>query len=115
MDKPKEVKIEIQNGDSFHADEIGMIYNPIRFILDFKSVTPRIDMRNKEFQPIVLKHNVVVIDPFMAKSLHEMLGANIKNFEKRFGKIKKPTAIEKLEKENTKIKPEKKDSPSYFG
>ncbi|MFH0876508.1 MAG: DUF3467 domain-containing protein [archaeon] len=117
---PSEVKIDIVNGDSFYADELAVIYNPLRFILDFKNVTPRADIRAKDFQPLVLKHNVVVLDVYTAKSLLEMLDKNVKSYEERFGKITKPAVLEKLEKEKKKRDKknkasEKTENPNYFG
>src|SRR3989338_5456547 len=113
-DKDKKIKFDIDNGQSFFADEIGVIHTPLKIILDFKNITPRIDIRNSEFQPVVLRHNVVVMDPFMAKSFSEILSQNIKMYEKNYGKINKPAALK-----NVKTKKEKaigeKDSPNYFG
>ena len=93
------------------------MHNPLKFIIDFRSITPRIDVRSKNFQPLVLRHNVVVMDTFTAKNFLKVLQTNIKNFEKRFGKITKPEVLEKLEKESKKSKKKKskKDMPSYFG
>ncbi|MBN2422902.1 DUF3467 domain-containing protein [Candidatus Woesearchaeota archaeon] len=113
----REVKVDIDNGSAFFADELGVIHNPLKFIIDFRSITPRIDVRNKDFQPIVLKHNVVVMDTYTAKNLLDILKTNITNYEKRFGKIKKPEALDVIEKEakKSKKKTSKKEMPSYFG
>ncbi|MFH2021385.1 MAG: DUF3467 domain-containing protein [archaeon] len=112
----KKLKFDIDNGQSFFADEAGVIHNPLRFILDFRSITPRVDVRNNEYQPIVLKHNVILMDPYMAKNIVEMLQENIKNYEKQFGKIEKPAALKKIERKAKKNPSEKKaDAPGYFG
>jgi hypothetical protein len=58
-DDKKKVKFDIDNGREFFADEVGVIHNPIKIILDFRSITPRIDVRNQDFQPLVLRHNVI--------------------------------------------------------
>ena len=113
--KGKKVKFDIDNGQAFYADELGVIHNPLRIILDFRSITPRIDVRNQEFQPLVLKHNVVVMDPYTAKTMLDLLKKNIANYEKQFGKITKPDALKKIDKENRKAKNSKKETPSYFG
>ena len=115
MTKDKKVKFEIDNGREFFADEAGVIHNPLRIILDFRSVTPRVDMRNQEYQPIVLRHNVVMMDPYTAKTFSEILQKNIKNYEKQFGKIDKPAALKKLDKKKKAKKKGKKETPSYFG
>lgn len=115
--KEKDLKFDIENGPTFHADEVGVVHNPLKFILDFKNITPRIDIRNKDFQPLVLKHNAIVLDPWTVKSFAEALNENIKNYEAKFGKIKTPKPIEIMNKE-AKIgtaKGKKEDMPSYLG
>lgn len=115
--KDKNLKFEIDNGPTFHADEVGVIHNPLKFILDFKNITPRIDVRNKDFQPLVMKHNAVVLDPWTAKNMLEALTENLKNYEKKFGKIKIPKQIEIAKKEAQKgtATSRKETMPSYLG
>ena len=55
------------------------------------------------------------MDPFTAKSISEILKKNIKNYEKKFGKIDKPNALKKIEKESKSAKKGKKIAPNYFG
>lgn len=114
-DNNNKVKFDIENGQSFFADEAGVIHNPLRIIFDFRNITPRVDVRNQEYQTLVLKHNVVVMDPFTAKNFLEILDKNVKNYEKQFGKITRPKALDKLTKKSSKSKKEVKDSPTYFG
>ncbi len=109
------VKFEIDNGQVFFADETGVVHNPLRIILDFRSVTPRIDIRNNEFQPLVLKHNVVMMDPYTAKSFMDILKQNIANYEKQFGKITKPEPLRKLEKKPKKEESMPEKAPAYMG
>jgi hypothetical protein len=111
----KKIKFDIDNGQSFFADEAGVIHNPLKIILDFRSITPRVDVRNNEYQPLVLRHNVIVMDPYTAKSLSDMLQENIKNYEKQFGKIEKPAGLKKAEKEAKKDSKKDPDAPGYFG
>lgn len=111
----KKVKFDIENGVSFFADEVGVIHNPLKLIMDFRSVTPRVDVRNQEFQTLVLRHNVVVMDPYTAKSFADILVQNIKNYEKQFGKIEQPKQLKKMKEKPKAQKKAKGDSPSYFG
>jgi hypothetical protein len=117
MDKEeKKVKFDIDNGQVFFADEVGIIHNPLKILLDFRSITPRVDIRNQEFQPLVLKHNVVMMDPYTAKTFIDVMKDNLSNYEKQFGKIKKPEALKRMERRNSKKstqKPEK--APAYLG
>ena len=114
MKPGKEIKVDIDNGQVFFADEASIIHNPLRFILDFKNVTPRVDVRNNEYQPLVIKHNVVLLDPWTVKNLSKALSENISAYEKRFGEIKKPKSIAMAEKDSKKGAP-KKEMPAYFG
>ena len=113
----KEVKIDIDNGEVFYADEIGIMHNPMKLILDFKNITPRMDVRNNEFQPLVLKHNVIMMDIYMVKNFLQLLENNIKKYEDKFGNIKIPEQIKKFEKQRNdkKQKTSKKETPAYFG
>jgi len=112
------IKVDIENGQVFFSDEIAVIHNPTKLILDFKSVTPRFDIRNNEFQPLVIKHNVVLMDIHMAKNFLNTLKENIATYEKQFGKIEEPKALKKAVKNaNKKIKKQTQSetAPSYFG
>ena len=113
----KQVNFEIDNGDTFFADEITIVHNPTKVIFDFKNISPRFDVRNKDTQPIKIKHNVIVVDVFTAKEIVRILKDNIKNYEKRFGKIEIPKAMQLAQKEMKKKKKKSKDieSPAYFG
>lgn len=113
----KKVNVNINEGDAFFAHEVSMNFNPMQFSFDFKCITPRQDMRSSENAVIALKHNVVMVDPYHAKSIHELLGRVITDYEKKFGKIEKPKALKKIEKDaKKKIKEDKKTTmPSYLG
>jgi len=115
MKPKKEIKFDIENGPVFHTDEVSIIHNPLKIILDFKNITPRVDIRNNEFQPIVIKHSVVVMDTWTAKNFSEALMENISMYEKKFGEIKKPKVIELAEKNAKKKGIQKKEMPAYFG
>ena len=114
-EKDKKVKFEIDNGREFFADEVGIMHNPLKIILDFRSITPRIDVRNQEFQPIVLRHNTVIMDPFTAKTFFNLLKKNLANYEKQFGKIKKPEQLKMSEKKGKKKVKKSNKAPTYFG
>ncbi len=113
--KEKKVKFDIDNGQNFFADEVGVIHNPLKIILDFRSITPRVDVRNQEYQTLVLKHNTIIMDPFTAKNFSDILKKNIANYEKQFGKITKPESLKKMEKKKKKTAKGKAESPTYFG
>ncbi len=116
----KNLTYSIEEGDAFLGHELSVNFNPFQFILDFKCVTPRIDVRSKDNGPVLnIKHNVVVVDPFHAKQFLALYARAIKRFEDEFGTIEKPKAIVAAEKKMKKLK--KKESkkslptPSYFG
>jgi len=114
----RKIQFGINDGKAFFAHEMSINFSPMQFILDFKSITPRVDPRNKEGEVISLEHNVVLVDPYHAKNIHELLGKVIEDYEKKFGQIKKPKQIEAHEK-NMKKELEKKEpkttAPSYLG
>ncbi len=106
-----EIRVDVDNGQDFFADEVSVSHSPIRFILDFKRTTPRIEGNE---QRLLLRHNIVVLDPFFTKELLKVLKDNITRYEKRFGEIKKPDALKKATKV-TKKSSEKAVKQDYFG
>ena len=115
MEKRK-MNVNIRDGQVFFAHETAVNFNPTQFIFDFKCVTPRIDVRSKEAPTIAIDHNVVMVEPYHAKKISELLNKIVKKYEKEFGKIEKPKALEKLEKRKKgKDKEVKKQVPTYFG
>lgn len=110
----RNISFNIKDGVTFYAHELSLNFNPMQFIFDFKSVTPRIDVRTKDNNVIVIDHNVVLVEPYQSKQLHKVLGDAIKKYEKEFGKIEKPKQLVKAEKKKGKID-SKKDHVPYFG
>ncbi|NOZ80455.1 MAG: DUF3467 domain-containing protein [DPANN group archaeon] len=114
----QEVRLNISDGDPFHADEISVIHNPLKFIFDFKSVTPRLDMPGQPMR-VSMKHDVITADPFMAKDFLNALKKNIDDYEKKFGTIEKPRPLVKAQKLKKQRKTAKKTTKSpvqdYFG
>ena len=117
------INLSINDGEPFYAHEVSVNFNPMQFIVDFRSVTPRNDPRTKGGRPSInLKHNVVMVDPWHMVQVKELFGRMVEAYEKEFGKIKKPKAIELFEKKHKKAAKESKDEsttetevPSYFG
>ena len=56
----KKINFNINDGDDFFAHEMSINFNPMQFIFDFRSVTPRIDVRSRDSSVISIKHNVAV-------------------------------------------------------
>jgi len=121
MEKNQNLNMTIDDGEPFFCHEMSVNFNPMQVILDFKSITPRTDMRSKDRPVINVKHNVVMVDPFHAKRMLQLLNKVITDYESEFGTIEKPKAVAKAEKKMAKgQKSAKKDkktvsSPSYFG
>jgi hypothetical protein len=118
--EPKNLNVTVNEGEAFYCHELSINYNPMQFVLDFKSVTPRVDLRSKDMPSISIKHNVVLLDPYHAKQTVELLSKVLADFEKDFGKITKPKALEAMEKKAAKEGKELKNlpptlSPTYFG
>lgn len=107
MEKKKRVDVKIDHGDqAFFTDNVTVLHSPSKFIIDFSQTVPRIDnIDGKMRQTFTIKHNTVILDPPLAKSLLDILKKNVKTFEKKFGDIKlaKKKAMKKkpIEAEST--------------
>ena len=113
MDAKDQLRLDVGDaGPEFFSDEVAISHGPTKFILDFKSITPRMDVPGQPPRQM-LKHNVVKMDPYLAKEFHDVLKQNIDKYEKKFGKIEKPKQLEKAEKDAKKKGKEKKQD--YFG
>ena len=110
----KKINVSINEGGAFFAHEASINFSPQQFVLDFKCVTPRVDPRSSEAPTLHIAHNVIMLEPFHAKKLHELMGDMIARYEKEFTKIDKTKAMEKAEKKKMKAV-ENKEQPTYFG
>ncbi len=114
-EQQQEIRVDVVNGEEFLAEEVSVSHSPIRFVIDFKSMTPRMDVSGHPPR-MVIKHNVVIVDPHFAKDLLQVLKDNISKYEKKFGDIKRPEALKRHEDEMKKTgKPTKAIKQDYFG
>jgi len=111
------LNINVIDGDAFFANEVSVNFTPMQIALDFKCVTPRIDPRGKGRPTFLMRHNVVMLEPWHAKNFLEVLQDMMKKYEQEYGKIKKPEALEKAEKKQKSVKKSelKEDAPTYMG
>lgn len=115
----EDIRVNVNDGSEFLADEVSISHSPIRFILDFKNITPRLDI-GENAPRMVLRHNIIILDPYFAKDLLRVLQENLDKYEAKYGAIKKPEVLEKAEKQAVKEgkKTEKtplKKGQNYFG
>lgn len=112
----KNVTFNIDDGgEAFFTHELGTHFTPLQFCLDFKNISPRLDQRTQEGGAIFLiKHNVIIADPWLTKQIAGVLNDSISKYEKMFGKIEKPEALDKFEKSMKKNNIHT-ENPSYFG
>jgi hypothetical protein len=118
MEQQERINFSINEGDAFYAHQASINFNPNMIFFDFKSVTPRVDERNQTQATIVLKHNVVMLDPYHVLLFKNLLDKVIKDYQKEFGKIQKPNSIKIMEKKGKKISSinkEKIETPTYLG
>jgi len=117
MPEEERINLHINEGEPFFAHELSINFNPTQFVFDFKCVTPRVDPRSQTKASISLKHNVVMVEPYHAKKILELLQEIVKKYEKEFGRIDKPKAIAEFEKKHKKKegKEETTETPSYLG
>lgn len=119
-DEMKKINFSINDGDAFYTNEMSITFGPAQFAFDFKNISPRVDMRSQDgSKTFVLKHNVIIIEPFQIKQFAKVLNDAIARYEKEFGAIELPAAIQKAESELKKIQKQENtishDVPSYFG
>ena len=108
----------ISNVDNnpFQSNVQTVSHQPDKFILDFKGVYPQFTPDHKVIT--VANHKIILLDPYNVKEFLRILKENISNYEKKFGKIKKPEVIEKAEKEIKKLQKDsitKTKKPEYMG
>lgn len=113
-----QINLQINDGEPFFSHEVTVNFTPSQLTLDFKCITPRTDPRSKK-PSFLLKHNVVMMDPWHAKAFGEVLQSVVKKYEDEFGKIQKPKALEKAEKKQKELAKEQHgqvpDVPTYMG
>ncbi len=109
----QQFNVEVQNGTEFFADQVSVSHNPLRFVIDYTRTAPRIDGNAMQQPRLVMSHNVVLVDPYLALEFLGVLKDNIAKFEKRYGKITKPAALRKIEEEAKKGRKEARQE--YFG
>jgi len=108
-----QINVDINPGDDFLAEQVSVSHSPLRFVVDFVKSTPRIDPSSQTTR-LMSSHDVVMMDPYLAKEFLSVLSDNLGKYEKRFGKIEKPVALVKFEKEAKKTG-KKVDRQDYFG
>ena len=115
----QQINVSINEGDVFFAHEASVSFNPTQFVIDFKSITPRIDMRAKQGHSLALKHNIVLIEPHHAKNFIQLLLKIVEEYEKQYGKIEKSKALKKFEEKHKELVKKAKEksttTPTYFG
>lgn len=107
------VNVDVSLGQDFFAEQVSVSHSPVRFVIDFVRNTPRINAAASTSR-LLTSHSTIMIDPYLAKEFVSVLSDNISRYEKKFGEIKKPAALQKFESEVHRHgkKPLKQD---YFG
>ncbi|MAG15897.1 hypothetical protein CMO88_02450 [Candidatus Woesearchaeota archaeon] len=107
------IPTDVSPGQDFFAEQVSVSHSPVRFVVDFLRSTPRIDGSTQSTR-LFMSHSIVMLDPYLAKEFLSVLADNIGKYEKKFGKIEKPTALKKFEKEAHK-EGKKTKKQDYFG
>lgn len=97
--------VEINYGvAAFYTDSMAVIHTSDKFVIDFRQTIPKLDqIENSRQETIYVEHNSVVMNPYIAKMLMNLLKDNIEKYEKKFGEIKiVESKSEKEEKFSTK-------------
>jgi hypothetical protein len=110
---PKQMQFNIDDGPTFFTDEISITSNQLKFFLDFKNSSPRIDVRSNEMLPIAIKHSVIMMDPGLAKLFAKLLNDHLEKFEKDHGPIPDIAQVSMTNAKPTITSTD--DRPSYMG
>ena len=86
----KKMNVNIDHNEpAFFTDNVTIIHNPTKFIIDFTQSVPRFDtIGNHQQQSVAIKHKTIMMDPVLAKMFFEIFKDNMKKYEKQYGKIK---------------------------
>ncbi|MEM4637463.1 MAG: DUF3467 domain-containing protein [Candidatus Woesearchaeota archaeon] len=120
LNSMNKINFMVNDGESFFSNEMSITFGPAQFALDFKNISPRIDMRNQDgSKTFVMKHNVILVEPYQIKQFAKVLNDAISRYEMEYGTIDLPQAIRKAEQELQKVIQKQEttshDVPSYFG
>jgi hypothetical protein len=117
MEKEKRINVNVDHGDPvFFSDNVTVSHNQSKFIMDFSQTVPSFDnVAGNMQQSIIIKHKSVMIDPQFAKIFSDLLGKNIKKYEKKFGKIKVPKNTEEKTKDIVEAERSAEKSTRYIG
>ena len=112
-----QVNLRVRDGEQFYSNESSINFNPNEIVLDFKCMTHAHDLADK--RGLVVRHNTVILNPFHAKNFLGMLSKVVRDYETKFGDIKKPESVKKAEKivkkEQKKKEEIRQDTETYFG
>ncbi len=113
----RKFNFSINEGDAFFAHETSINFGPSQFILDFKCITPRTDVRSQQAPMLALKHNVIMLEPYGVMEFASALTDMVKKYEKEFGKIVKSDAVRKFERKmkNKRDKGKGEEPLAYMG
>ena len=115
MTEEKKINMGIDDGKEFFAHETSINFSPTQVILDFRSITPRVDPRTKDTPYIALRHNVVMVDPWHAKEIQRILSNALSKYEEKFGVIETPKHLKEAANKKEDGDEHKTEIPSYFG
>ena len=114
MDK-KKINVNIDFGEHvFFTDNVTVVHNPSKFVLDFTQSVPRFDsIGSQQQQSVAIKHRTILMDPVLAKMFLDVLKDNVKKYEKQHGKIN--VAKKKKSKKKSIVKDSAETSSRYIG
>jgi hypothetical protein len=122
MMEKKKMNINVNHGGAaFFTDNITVSHGKSKFVVDFTQTVPRFDNFSGQMQQtLAINHNTILMDARMAKVFLQTLQNNVKNYEKKFGKIdmpkmKKGKKAKSLTKPLTKKAKHVESSSRYIG
>jgi len=115
MEKEKKVPgIQELDKSPLFCNQMTVSHTPAQFFLDFRLVYPQFAPDNS--QTTVVQHRTVVFEPYHLKEVINVLQENIRRYEKDYGEISVPQAIENAKKKKELTTPTAVSSaPEYLG
>lgn len=101
---------EEKEEEGFFSDSFSVLFNPHKFVFDFKQSTPKVSNSNEGRNvESVVWHKPILMDPVLAKKILKVLEKNVDKYEDKFGEI------EIKEKEEEEVEVDDANEPTYIG
>ncbi|MBS3165366.1 DUF3467 domain-containing protein [Candidatus Woesearchaeota archaeon] len=92
----KRMGVQELDRQPLYCNQMTVSHSPTQFFLDFRLVYPQFSPDNQ--QATVALHKLIVLEPYHLKETIKVLQENVQRYEKAYGKITTPKAVERAKK-----------------